>query len=98
MRMSLSRDAPWCRGSRNLELMLPLFPGAALQDPFQSRADVWSFFRDQTLHFIKAGSPLTALRGVGANQGIIAFEKDFECSYEHFYVRNSHHIETQVLF
>lgn len=97
-RTSLSRDAPWCRGGRNLELVLPLLPGAALQGPFQSGADVWSFFRDQTLRFIKAGSPLTALRGVGANPGIIAFEKDFECSYQHFNVRNSHHIETQVLF
>lgn len=84
--MSLSRDAPWSRGSRNFELVLPLLLGAAPQSPFQSSADVWSLFRDQTLCFINAVSPLRALQGVGTNQGIIAFENDFERGYQPFYV------------
>lgn len=95
--MSRSRDAPWSRGSRNLELVLPPLPGAAPQSPFQSSTDVSSLFRDQTLHFINAVSPLTAPQGAGTNQGIIAFENDFERCYQPFYVRNSQHIEAQVL-
>lgn len=74
MRISLSRNAPWCIGSRNLELVLPLLPGATLQSPFPSTADTWSLFRDQTLRFINAVSPLIALWGVGINQGIIALK------------------------
>lgn len=44
-RMPLGRDAHWSRGSRNLELMLHLLPGAAPQSLFQSTADAWSLFR-----------------------------------------------------
>lgn len=86
MRMSLSRDAPWPRGSRNLELVFSLLPEAAPQSPFQSSTDMWSLFRDQTVRFINAILPLTAQRGVGTNQGIIAFENDFQRGYQPFRV------------
>ena len=50
-------------GEAEIELVLPPLPGAALQGLFQSSTDAWSLFRDQTLHFINAVSPLTQLYG-----------------------------------